>query len=196
MDSPLTQLPPLPEPVAPETLRDLAPAALQALSDELAATERAVIAAMAPFERQRRELRARAGQIATEERRRERAQKHASRRLVREQAGSSALPSLADALAAVEPITASMPLVTARAFLRTGGEVHFGFATRPGSISLTDGRTQRTVTTLEAARELYSQGWECGTATVPGVRVHLTGTRIERVVEPDDVVVERQGNSG
>ena len=54
---------------------------------EVAAAERAVATAMAPYERQIRELRARAAEVATETRRRERGQRHAARVSVRERAG-------------------------------------------------------------------------------------------------------------
>src|SRR5437588_10742345 len=93
-------LPPMPDPVEPERLRELDDAGLAAVGAEVAAAERAVATAMAPYERQIRELRARAAEVATETRRRERGQRHAARVSVRERAGSGAMPRVADALAA------------------------------------------------------------------------------------------------
>jgi len=174
--------------VPPEAVRDLDDAGLAAVAEELTATERRVQAAMAPYEAQLKELRARSAEVATEQRRRERAQRHAARLAVREQAGSGELPSFAEALALAEG-TDDRPLRETRAFLRTGGEVGFGYPTRPGAVAFTDGRRVTQATTMAEARRLYAEGWEPGTPGLPGVRVHLVGTRVERLVSSDDVVV-------
>lgn len=185
-------LPPLPEHVPPDALRDLGDEALARAAEEVAAAERETVAAMAPFDRQLKELRARAAEVATERRRRERAQRHASRMSVREQAGSGEMPTVAQALAAPEPpVPDDRSLREVRAFLATGGEIGFGFATRPGSMSFTDGRRVAQAGTFGEARRLFGDGWEPGAPGLPGLRVHLAGTRIERVVSADDVVVER-----
>lgn len=184
-------LPPLPERIDPDGLRDLDDGGLAAAAAAVDAARRATETAMAPFSRQLRELGARTAEIATEQRRRERAQRHAARVRVREQAQSGELPSLADVLAATEaPVAAELPLRELRAFLRTGGEVAFGFATKPGFIGFTDGRQVRQARTSGEARDLYAAGWEPGAPGNPGVRVHLVGTRIERLAPPEDVVVE------
>lgn len=184
-------LPPLPDRVEPEALRDLDDEALTAVATAVAAAERETITAMAPYDRQLRELRARAGEVATERRRRERAARRAARESVRERAVSGEMPSVSDALGGEGgALTDDRPLATVRAFLRTGGEVGFGFATRPGSIAFTDGRHTTQARTVGEARRLYADGWEPGAPGVPGVRVHLVGTRVERVAPPDDVVVD------
>jgi hypothetical protein len=80
-----------------------------------------------------------------------------------------------------------------RAYLASGGEVGFGYPTRPGVLGFTDGRQLRNAATWGEARLLYAEGWEPGApgaAGVRGVRVHLSGTRVERVVAPDEVLVE------
>jgi hypothetical protein len=185
-------LPPLPDRVEPEALRDLSEADLGAVLDALRAAERATIAAMSPYQRQLKELQARAQEVATEQRRRERAAHIAQRRAVREQASSGEMPTLATALAAVpSPVPDDRPLTAVRAFLATGGEVGFGYASRPGTLTFTDGRRQQQATSFGEARRLYGEGWEAGAPGVPGVRVHLAGTRVERVVPADEVVVER-----
>ncbi|GAC1336886.1 MAG: hypothetical protein NVSMB29_00400 [Candidatus Dormibacteria bacterium] len=184
-------LPALPPPVDAGALAGLADAELERLVGEIAAVERATRAAMAPYDRQLRELRARTAEVATEQRRRERSQRQAGRKAVRQAAGSAGLPTLSDALEAAEPpLDPERPLAEATVFLKTGGEVHFGYPSRPGPVSFTNGREQRSATTLGAARELFAQGWEPGTTAIPGVRVHLAGTKIERVVAPDEVVLD------
>jgi hypothetical protein len=130
--------------------------------------------------------------VATEQRRRERAAHIAQRKAVREQASSGEMPTLEAVLAEASPMAPpETPLSALRAFLASGGEVGFGFASRPGSIGFTDGRRQQAATTYGDARRLYTDGWELGSPGVPGVRVHLAGTRVERVVPGDGVVVER-----
>ncbi|MEO8899547.1 MAG: hypothetical protein ABI352_12295 [Candidatus Dormibacter sp.] len=187
----MTDLPPLPAlPPAfePDSLASLDDAALDDLVIALTAGERATVAAMAPHQAQLKELRARTGQIATERRRRERAEHIAARATVREQAKSGEMPSVVEALA-----TTALPderaLAEVAAFLKSGGEVRFGYATRPGPLPFTDGRTVSNATTWGDARRLFGEGWEPGAPGVPGVRVHLVGTRVERVVDASEVVV-------
>ena len=183
-------LPPLPDRLEPEALRDLDDAGLEEVAAALTAAERATAQAMAPYERQIRELRARGAELATERRRRERAARHAQRIEVRRQAGTGEMPTLADALAAAEAVLpAERPLREVRAFLSTGGEVGFGFPNKPGFVGFTDGRRTQQAGTFGEARRLWSEGWEPGAPGVPGVRVHLAGTRVEKVVAPDGIVV-------
>jgi hypothetical protein len=185
------ELPPLGARVEPDALRELSDEGLDALGAELQATERATIAAMAPYEQHLREIRTRATELATERRRRERAQQVAQRAGVREAARSGGMPSLAAALASAEELfDAATPLTAVHAFLSTGGEVGFGFATRPGTMTFTDGRQQRQARTWGEARELHALGWDPGAPGVPGVRVHLAGSRVERVLSAADVVLD------
>ena len=185
----LPAMPPLPPRVEPAALGDLDDDALTALVDELQATERATTAAMAPHQAQLRELRARTGEIVTERRRRERAAHIAARAAVREAAKSGEMPSVLDALASAGTIDDATDLAAVTAFLRSGGEVRFGYPTRPGPLAFTDGRTSRTARTWGEARAAYADGWEPGSPGVPGIRVHLVGTRVERVVDAADVIV-------
>jgi hypothetical protein len=186
----MVELPPLGDRVEPEALRELTDDGLDALGAELQATERATVAAMAPYEQHLREIRTRATELATERRRRERAQQVAHRAGVREAAKSGGMPTLALALAAGEELFAAATALTdVHAFLSTGGEVGFGFATRPGTMAFTDGRQQRQAKTWGEARELHALGWDPGAPGIPGVRVHLAGSRVERVVSAADVVL-------
>jgi hypothetical protein len=190
----VVELPPLGDRVDPDALRELSDEGLDALAAQLQSTERATIAAMAPYEQHLREIRTRATELATERRRRERAHQVAKRAGVREAAKSGGMPSLAAALASADelfdPATA---LTDVHAFLSTGGEVGFGFATRPGTMTFTDGRQQRQVRSWGEARELHALGWDPGAPGVPGVRVHLAGSRVERVVSAEDVVLSAAG---
>ena len=184
------ELPPIGDHVEPETLRELSDDDLEALGAQLQTTERATIAAMAPYEQHLREIRIRATELATERRRRERAQQVAQRAGVREAAKSGGMPSLAAALASGDELfDGATPLTGVQAFLSTGGEVGFGFATRPGTMTFTDGRQQRMARSWGEARELHALGWDPGAPGVPGVRVHLAGSRVERVVPASEVVL-------
>jgi hypothetical protein len=185
--------PPLPDRVDPESLSRLDAAQLDAEAARLAGVERATRSAMSPYERQLREVRTRLEEIGTERRRRERLERHSRRMSVREQAASGEMPGLDEALGGdPPPLLDTTPLSQVRAHLRSGGEVAFGYPSRPGVVSFTDGRQMRSATTWGEARQLYADGWEPGSPGNPGVRgvrVHLTGTRVERVVEMSDVVV-------
>ncbi len=185
----LPPLPHLPDPVDGGSLSSLEDAALADLLAGLARLERETVAAMSPHQAQLRELRARSGQVATERRRRERAAHIAARAAVREQARSGEMPTVVEALAGAAVVPDTTPLAEVPAFLASGGEVRFGYATRPGAIAFTDGRQSRSARTWGEARQLYSDGWEAGSPGVPGVRVHLVGSRVERVVDATEVVV-------
>ncbi len=190
--SAVTELPPLPDlppPFELESLATLDDGVLEELVTQLASAERATVTAMAPHQAQLRELRARSAQIATERRRRERAAHIAARATVREQARSGEMPSFSDALGTSDFLPDERLLAAVAAFLKSGGEVRFGYATRPGSVAFTDGRQAHSARTWGEARQLFADGWEPGSPGVPGLRVHLVGTRVERVVDAAEVVV-------
>lgn len=183
--------PELPERADPDSLKALDANGLTSLEDSLRQVERSTVQAMSPYEQTLREVRSRLAELATEVRRRERAAQVTRRATVRELARSGGMPALAAVLGAAEsPFGAGTQLSATRAYLATGGEVGFGFATRAGAIAFTDGRRQQQARTWDEARALFDEGWEPGTPGVPGVRVHLPGSRVERVVSADDVVVE------
>jgi hypothetical protein len=188
-------LPELPEKIEPDQLRALDTGELDALDASLRAAERTAVTAMSPYERTLREVRSRLSEVATELRRRERAAQVTQRATVRELAKSGGMPTLGAVLAAAgSPFEDQDLLDSTRAFLSTGGQVGFGFATRPGTIAFTDGRRQKQARTWTDARLLFDDGWEPGTPGIPGVRVHLPGSRVERVVSVDDVVVQVPGS--
>jgi hypothetical protein len=172
-----------------EELRQASADELDALDRELGETERKVRDLMRPFEEQLKEIQTQRNVLATERRRRERAQVSARRKQVQAAAASGELPALLDALETLD-LPDDLQLSEAKGFLKTGGQVGFGFATRPGSIAFTDGREVQNAKTWGDARRLYLDGWEPGTTSVSGVRVHLAGTKVERVVPASDVTIE------
>lgn len=184
------QLPPLPQGFEASHLGELDEGELGAVEavhrDVLRQTE----AAMAEYMQQVRELQSRLGEIATERRRRARQVTTSARRQVRDAASSGAAPSLLVALSeGVAAVDDALPLAELRLHLRSGGEVRLGFAGRPGPTSFTNGRATQSATTWGQARQMYAEGWELGSPQIPGVRIHLAGSKVERVVDPDDVVI-------
>jgi len=107
------------------------------------------------------------------------------------------MPSLADALLAEpSPLPVGRTAPEVRAFLSSGGQVGLGYPTRPGSSASPTAAISATPATWGEARALYADGWEPAPregAGVRGVRVHLSGTRVERVVPPTEVVLELDG---
>lgn len=180
----------LPDPIDAATLPSLDEADLDVIVTELHLSERQVIAAMAPHERQLRELRARLGEIATERRKRERTALAARRRTVREQGRSGEMANLAEALAApTSELDEALPLAELPVFLASGGHCRLGFPGRPGPTAFSNGRQTQQASTWGEARRLYAEGWELGSAQLPGVRIHLAGTKVERVVAAAEVLV-------
>src|ERR1700731_3898627 len=104
MPPPDPTLPELPDQVDADRLREFDASALEAAAAALQAAERATIAAMAPYDRQLREIRARMSELATGRGRGERAAQVARRAGVREAAKTGGMPSLAAALEAGEPL--------------------------------------------------------------------------------------------
>ncbi len=72
--------------------------------------------------------------------------------------------------------------------LKTGGAVRLGFpGARTQTVAFTDGRQVAQARGLRQAAELYAAGWEAGVPGRPGLRVHFTGTRQEKLAAPDEV---------
>jgi hypothetical protein len=141
-------------------------------------------AAMRPLEQRLGELRGRRDVVLTELRRRERLDRRESRARLKTAMSTGALPTVSELVAGSDEGSLEDFVFS----LKTGGEVALGFpGARQPSLSFTDGvRTVQAKDLGEAAR-LYGAGWELGSPGRPGVRVHLAGTRQERLVAPDDV---------
>ena len=182
--------PTLPDGWDTSALPGLEETALGQAASDLGALERLMLAWLAPYSQKLKELKARQAEVATEVRRRQRSARHAQRKEVQAAAGNE-MPTLASVLSDnQESFASDMPIASVVAFLASGGQVGFGFATKPGYIALTNGREMEYAGTFGRARELWQSGWELGTPQIPGVRVHLAGTLVERVVSSEDVVLK------
>lgn len=159
---------------------------LTALSGEEIETRLAEARArMRPLEQRLAELRAERDVLLTELRRRERLAQRERRAGVRESMRSGQLPTFAQFIAAAE----SGSFDAYRFNLKTGGEVRLGFPGARPTVTFTDGRQTAQARDLGQAAELYAAGWDLGSPGRPGVRVHLPGTRQERLVGPDELYV-------
>jgi hypothetical protein len=164
---------------------------LDALSDDaLAARIEDARARMRPVERQLAELRAERDLLLTERRRRDRLESREARAGLKQAMREGRLPTVLDLVAgggegAFDAYTYN---------LKTGGEVRLGFAgARAQTLAFTDGRQLAQARDLAEAERYYAAGWELGSPGRPGVRIHFTGTRLERVVDAADVFVRPVG---
>lgn len=139
---------------------------------------------MRPLEAQLAELRAQRDVLLTERRRRQRLAQRESRAGLRDAMRSGEFPTVAELVAGSETGSLDGYLY----HLKTGGEVRLGFpGARQQTLTFTDGRRVVQARDLARAAELYNAGWELGSPGRPGVRVHMPGTRQERLADPDDV---------
>lgn len=157
--------------------------------DEIEARVADLRARMRPIEQQLAELRSQRDVLLTEVRRRQRLAQRERRAGLREAMRAGELPTLGRLVATAE----GGSLDDHRYHLKTGGEVRLGFPGAHPSLAFTDGRSVVQARDLARAAELYAAGWELGSPGRPGVRVHLAGTRQERLVDPEDVHVVSRG---
>jgi len=153
--------------------------------EEIEARVAAVRARMRPVEQQLTELRAERDVLLTELRRRDRLASRERRAGLREAMRAGELPTLGQLVATAE----AGSLDDYRYHLKTGGEVRLGFPGARPSLTFTDGRRAVQARDFAQAAELYAAGWELGSPGRPGARVHFSGTRQERLVDPDEVHV-------
>jgi hypothetical protein len=158
---------------------------LSALSqDEIESQVAAVSERMRPLERDLAELRAQRDVLRTELRRRERLGARERRADLKAQIREGALPTV-DSLVANSD---QGSFDEYRYNLKTGGEVRLGFpGARRQSVAFTDGRVVAQAHDLGEAARLYAAGWSMGSPGRPGVRVHLVGTRQEKLVDPTEI---------
>jgi len=143
-----------------------------------------VRARMRPLELQLAELRGERDVLLTEVRRRERLAQRESRAGVREAMRAGEYPTVGELVAGAEEGS----LDDFRYHLKTGGEVRLGFpGAREQTLAFTDGRRTAQARDLRQAAELYAAGWELGSPGRPGVRVHFSGTRQEKLTDPGEV---------
>ncbi len=164
---------------------------LQKLVQMVESAERRIREQMAPFQLRLTRLSKDAAAVQTEVRRRDRQRHIQARKEVREQVKEGDAPSLAQLIESPAPPSFGEPAFTELNFLlESGGEVALGYpGSRTPSLQMTDGSAISAVTTLAEARELYRQGWEIGVPARRGVRVHTPGTRLERLLDPENCFV-------
>lgn len=139
---------------------------------------------MRPLEQELAALRAEQDVLRTEIRRRERGAHRAARADLKVAMKEGRFPTVAELVAGAE----SGSFDDFEYNLKTGGEVKLGFpGARAQTLTFTDGVKTAQAADLAGAAELYEAGWELGSPGRPGVRVHFTGTRQERVVPATDV---------
>ncbi|MGH7860964.1 MAG: hypothetical protein ACRENM_02480 [Candidatus Dormibacteraceae bacterium] len=143
-------------------------------------------ARMRPLEEDLQALRTERDVLLTEARRRHRQESRESRRDVKEAMRSGAIPAFTAFIESAEAGAFSDYIYT----LKTGGEVELGFAgAKAQSVALTDGRETSWATDLAESHQRFLAGWDLGTPGRPGLRVHFSGTRQERLVDPGQVFV-------
>ena len=157
------------------------------LRQRLAGLEDAILPVRASLQA----LDAEAELVRAELRRRERLEALAGRRQVREELGGGRMPSLLELVQGLEPPDGTR--FDELTYVRdSASEVRLGYsAASRQEVSFTDGSHTRDAADLGAARELWRQGWEFGTAAARGVRVYPVGSRAEKVVPAAEVHARR-----
>lgn len=166
------------------------PSDLQALSDEeLAQQVHNLMLEMAPLERALAKLRISMQQVASEQRRRERALHLKTRLQVRTTVAQGQMPTLQQvAESSNELVSSDQPLTAFRFYRDSGTEVGLGYATaREPTISMTNGPSTAVIKTIAEIRDRYQQGWDFGTSAHPGVRIHIPNSRTEKILQPSEV---------
>ena len=139
---------------------------------------------MRPLEDQLAELRAERDVLLTELRRRQRLAQRTTRADLKAAMREGRFPTVAELVAGSD--TGSLDDYVYN--LKTGGEVRLGFpGARTQSLAFTDGVQVAQAHDLATAAGLYAAGWELGSPGRPGVRIHFSGTRQERLVSADEV---------
>lgn len=168
------------------------PKTLQQASDEqLAERIRQLMTAMGPLEEQLGKLRAQIQQVATEQRRRERQRQLQTRIQVRTTLARGQLPTLQQVAESLNDLVpAEAPLSGLRFFRDSGTEIGLGYAMgREPTVWMTSGGSTVALRTVAEIRARYQDGWDFGTAALPGVRIHIPNSRTERILKPDEVFV-------
>jgi hypothetical protein len=55
---------------------------------------------------------------------------------------------------------------------------------------MTNGSSTAALKTIADIRSRYQEGWDFGTAAVPGVRIHIPNSRTEKVIRPSEVFLK------
>src|SRR6266513_344111 len=139
---------------------------------------------MRPLDEQLRALRMRRDVLLTEKRRRERGAHREARAELKSAMKEGRFPNVAQLVEGSQEGSLDDFVYN----LKTGGEVRLGFpGARTQALAFTDGAQTAQAKDLAEASRLYEAGWELGSPGRPGVRVHLAGTRQEKLVPADEV---------
>ena len=170
-------------------MTDQNPGLEQLPDDELQRRVRELMAQMAPLEEALARLRVQVQQVASEQRRRERAQHLKTRLQVRTTVAQGQMPTLQQvAESSNELVSSDKPLTAFRFYRDSGTEVGLGYATaREPTISMTNGANTAVIKTIAEIRDRYQQGWDFGTSAHPGVRIHIPNSRTEKILPPSEV---------
>jgi hypothetical protein len=168
---------------------------LEGLEDaEIDRRIRDVMARMTPLEESLGKLRAEVQRLASEQRRRERSRHLTTRMQVRTTLAEGQMPTLKQVAESAEHLLdEQLSLFDLRFFRDSGTEVGLGYATaRQPSLSMTNGASTVAVRTLAEIRARYAEGWDFGSAAHPGVRIHIPGTRTEKVIPASEIYLRRR----
>lgn len=168
------------------------PLPLGEMSDaELAARVRELMNEMVPLEASLGRLRAEMQQVVSEQRKRERREHLKSRMQVRTTLAQGQMANLQQLAESSNDLVPPQTTLAGLRFYRDSGtEVGLGYATaRAPSVFMTNGGSTQAVSTVAEIRSRYQDGWEFGTASHPGVRIHIPNTRTEKVVQAAEVFV-------
>jgi hypothetical protein len=167
----------------------------QATDEELARRVRDIMAEMAPLEEALGRLRAQIQQVASEQKKRERAQHLKTRMQVRTTVAQGQMPTLQQvAESSNELVPSDATLARLRFFRDSGTEIGLGYATaREPTVWMTNGSSTAAVKTIAEIRSRYLDGWDFGTAAHPGVRIHIPNSRTEKILQASEVFVRVEG---
>jgi len=163
----------------------------QATDEELARRVREIMAEMAPLEEALGRLRAQIQQVASEQKKRERAQHLKTRMQVRTTVAQGQMPTLQQvAESSNELVPSEATLASLKFFRDSGTEIGLGYATaREPTVWMTNGSSTAAVKTIAEVRARYLEGWDFGTAAHPGVRMHIPNSRTEKIVQASEVFI-------
>ncbi len=169
----------------------------QATDEELAARVRELMAEMAPLEEALGRLRLQIQQVASEQKRRERAQHLKSRMQLRTTLAQGQMPTLQQiAESANDLVPAGAALKDLRFFRDSGTVIGLGYATgREPTVWMTNGSSTVALKTIAEIRDRYVEGWDFGTAAHPGVRIHIPNSRTEKIVAATEVFLRSRADS-
>lgn len=163
----------------------------QLSDDELALAVRRLMEEMVPHETALGRLRAQLQQLVSEQKKRERQRHLKARMQVRTTLAEGQMASLQQiAESSNQLVPDDAPLAALSFFRDSGTQVGLGYATsRAPAVFMTNGSGQQAVTTIAEIRARYLDGWDFGTTSHPGVRIHIPNTRTEKLLPASEVFV-------